>query len=157
MALLTFRTSKAINSQLLFPTSTKMLANIAITLAATITPVLACKGYEGGLPTPTSTKQISAPIYVKNGEVFDAGWAKYDRNPSSCSGQAEGGEKDTAFVVERGGTLRNVIIGKTVGEGVYCKGGGCNLEFVWFEDVCEDAISIVSDTSNGSIKNGEID
>jgi hypothetical protein len=55
------------------------------------------------------------------------------------------GESDTAFVVERGGTLRNVIIGKTVGEGVYCKGGGCNLEFLWFEDVCEDAISIVSD------------
>lgn len=54
------------------------------------------------------------------------------------------GEKDTAFVVERGGTLRNAIIGKTVGEGVYCKGGGCNIEFVWFEDVCEDAISIVS-------------
>ena len=57
----------------------------------------------------------------------------------SCSG-----ERDTAFVVERGGTLRNVIIGRTVGEGVYCKGGGCNLEFLWFEDVCEDAISIVS-------------
>jgi hypothetical protein len=56
------------------------------------------------------------------------------------------GESDTAFVVERGGTLRNVIIGKTAGEGVYCKGGGCNLEFLWFEDVCEDAISIVSGT-----------
>lgn len=54
------------------------------------------------------------------------------------------GESDTAFVVERGGTLRNVIIGKTVGEGVYCIGGGCNLEYLWFEDVCEDAISIVS-------------
>lgn len=54
------------------------------------------------------------------------------------------GEKDTAFVVEKGGTLRNVIIGKTAGEGVYCKGGGCTFEFVWFEDVCEDAISIVS-------------
>ena len=148
MTLLTFLTSKAINIRLLFVNSTKMLANIAIILVSAITPVLACKGYEGGLPTSTSTKQISAPIYVKNGEVFDAGWVKYDRNPSSCNGQVEGGEKDTAFVVERGGTLRNVIIGKTVGEGVYCKGGGCNLEFVWFEDVCEDAISIVSDISN---------
>lgn len=54
------------------------------------------------------------------------------------------GEKDTAFVLQKGATLRNVIIGKTAGEGVYCLGGGCNIEFVWFEDVCEDAVSIVS-------------
>ncbi|KAH6695765.1 pectin lyase fold/virulence factor [Plectosphaerella plurivora] len=103
---------------------------------------LACLGYEGGLPKHTGLVPLSEPIYVKNGEVYDGGWRKYDRNPSSCNSQQEGGEKDTAFVVERGGTLRNVIIGKTVGEGVYCKGGGCNLEFIWFEDVCEDAISI---------------
>ena len=66
--------------------------------------------------------------------------------PQNAETECCAGESDTAFVVERGGTLRNVIIGKTVGEGVYCKGGGCNLEFLWFEDVCEDAISIVSRT-----------
>lgn len=103
----------------------------------------ACLGYDGGLPEATETIQISEPIYVRSGEVFDAGWAKYDRNPSTCNEQVEGGEADTAFVVESGGTLRNVIIGASVGEGVYCVGGGCTFEFVWFEDVCEDAISIV--------------
>jgi hypothetical protein len=51
------------------------------------------------------------------------------------------GEKDTVFVLEDGATLRNVIIGANQKEGVYCK-GSCNLEFVWFENVCEDAISI---------------
>lgn len=137
-------------------------------LAAAAPTALACLGYEGGVPVPTENVAISAPIYVKAGEVFDGGWRKYDRNPSTCNDQSEGGmsyvsnlllpktmasnakicvgESDTAFVVERGGTLRNVIIGKTAGEGVYCKGGGCNLEFLWFEDVCEDAISIVSQT-----------
>ncbi|RYP68604.1 hypothetical protein DL771_006576 [Monosporascus sp. 5C6A] len=31
-------------------------------------------------------------------------------------------------------------------EGVHCL-GACNLEFVWFEDVCEDAITIKGDKS----------
>lgn len=68
------------------------------------------------------------------------------RLPPILTGDHRVGEKDTAFVLEKGATLRNVIIGKTAGEGVYCLGGGCNIEFVWFEDVCEDAISIVSDS-----------
>lgn len=51
------------------------------------------------------------------------------------------GEKDTVFVLEDGAKLRNVIIGANQREGVYCK-GSCTLEFVWFEDVCEDAVSI---------------
>lgn len=141
---------------------------ILFALLAAAPTSLACLGYEGGVPTPTENVALSEPIYVKAGEIYDGGWRKFDRNPSTCNEQDEGGislefyplfhrnvvsdaksylgESDTAFVVERGGTLRNVIIGKTVGEGVYCKGGGCNLEFLWFEDVCEDAISIVSVT-----------
>ncbi|TDZ19781.1 putative pectate lyase F [Colletotrichum orbiculare MAFF 240422] len=125
-----------------------MLANagtLTLALLSALPSTLACLGWEGGLPKATSTKQISAPIYVKSGQVFDGGWAKYDRSPTSCNEQVEGGEKDTAFVLEKGATLRNVIIGKTAGEGVYCLGGGCNIEFVWFEDVCEDAISIKED------------
>lgn len=51
------------------------------------------------------------------------------------------GEKDAVFVLEDGATLRNVVIGANQKEGVHCL-GSCNLEFVWFEDVCEDAISI---------------
>lgn len=107
---------------------------------AIISPAFACLGYTGGLPKATSTVSLKAPRYLKAGEVFDAGWAKYDRGVK-CSGQSEGGEADTVFVLENGATLRNVIIGANQKEGVYCK-GSCNLEFVWFEDVCEDAISI---------------
>ncbi|KAL3300199.1 pectate lyase [Colletotrichum asianum] len=122
-----------------------MFNNIVVAaILGALPTTFACLGYEGGLPTPTENRQISAPIYVKSGEVFDGGWAKYDRNPTSCREQEEGGESDTAFVLEKGATLRNVIIGKTAGEGVYCLGGGCTIEFVWFEDVCEDAISVAS-------------
>ncbi|KAF4900286.1 putative pectate lyase F [Colletotrichum viniferum] len=123
-----------------------MFSNIVVAaILGALPTAFACLGYEGGLPTPTENRQISAPIYVKSGEVFDGGWAKYDRNPTSCREQEEGGESDTAFVLEKGATLRNVIIGKTAGEGVYCLGGGYTIEFVWFEDVCEDAISVKED------------
>ncbi|KAL2672276.1 hypothetical protein Neosp_012977 [[Neocosmospora] mangrovei] len=113
---------------------------------------MACLGYEGGLPTPTDSKSLSAPQYIKAGQTFDAGWVKYDRG-QSCTGQSEGGEADTVFVLEEGATLRNVIIGKNQKEGVYCL-GSCNLEFVWFEDVCEDAISIKGDGTANIIGGG---
>ena len=49
--------------------------------------------------------------------------------------------KDAVFYLQAGATLKNVIIGKDQAEGVHCN-GPCTLEFVWFEDVCEDAISV---------------
>lgn len=52
------------------------------------------------------------------------------------------GWEDAVFYLHSGATLRNVIIGKNQAEGVHCD-GPCRLEFVWFEDVCEDAITIV--------------
>lgn len=52
------------------------------------------------------------------------------------------GQADTVFLLRKGATLKNAIIGKNQGEGVYCIGGGCTIENVWFEDVCEDAISM---------------
>ncbi|KAF5650207.1 pectate lyase [Fusarium tjaetaba] len=105
----------------------------AISLLTVLPSVLACKGYTGGLPKHTGTKTLGSPQYIKKGQTFDAGWVKYDRGVK-C-------EKDTVFVLEDGAKLRNVIIGANQREGVYCL-GSCTLEFVWFEDVCEDAISI---------------
>jgi hypothetical protein len=57
------------------------------------------------------------------------------------------------FILEDGATLRNVIIGADQGEGVYCL-GSCNIEMVWFEDVCEDAISIKGDGTANIIGGG---
>lgn len=62
-----------------------------VTLLTALPAALACLGYTGGLPKHTGTKSLSAPRYLKKGEVFDAGWVKYDRGVS-CTGQAEGGE-----------------------------------------------------------------
>ena len=61
-------------------------------LMALLPSALACLGYTGGLPTPTSTKTNSKVIEVAAGQVFDGGWAKYDRGSGACSEQAEGGK-----------------------------------------------------------------
>ncbi|KAI0193713.1 putative pectate lyase F [Xylaria flabelliformis] len=115
-----------------------------LALSAAIPAALACLGYEGGVPTPTGTKSLSSPMRIKAGQTFDAGWVKYDRGSGACN-SGEGGDDDAVFILEAGATLLNVIIGKNQKEGVHCL-GACTLQFVWFEDVCEDAITIKGDS-----------
>jgi hypothetical protein len=62
-----------------------------LSLLSAVPAAMACLGYTGGLPKHSGTKTLSAPRYLKKGEVFDAGWVKYDRG-IQCSGQSEGGE-----------------------------------------------------------------
>ncbi|KAI8714325.1 Pectate lyase [Fusarium sp. LHS14.1] len=122
-----------------------MKASILAVAATSLLPsAMACLGYTGGVPKPTDHHSNSKVIEVKAGQVYDGKWAKYDRGSGACKGQNEGGDKDAVFLLHEGATLKNVIIGKDQAEGVHCK-GHCTLEFVWFEDVCEDAISIKED------------
>ncbi|KAF6813101.1 pectate lyase c [Colletotrichum sojae] len=107
-------------------------------------PTLACNGYTGGVPKATKTVTSKAPIEIKSGSIYDGKWQRFDRGAGACSNQKEGGSKDAVFIIKAGGTLKNAIIGKNQAEGVHCD-GHCTLEFVWFEDVCEDAISIKND------------
>lgn len=138
------------------------LAGVITTVIALLPTVLACNGYTGGVPAAVGTKTNSKVIEVAAGQTFDGKWYRYDRGSGACTGQTEGGSADAVFLLKEGATLRNVIIGKNqVGlllamisrkeltdsfqaEGVHCQ-GHCRLEFVWFEDVCEDAISIKQD------------
>lgn len=88
-------------------------------------------------PSPPKTSVLSAPQYISG--TFDGGNVRFERKSGAC-GSGEGGEADTVFVLNNGATLQNVVIGKNQMEGVYCK-GACTINNVWFEDVCEDAIS----------------
>ncbi|OWZ01717.1 Pectate lyase, partial [Phytophthora megakarya] len=96
---------------------------------------------DGTWPTSTGSVKFTAPQVIKAGEVFDGKMQTFDRSDISCS---EGeGQKDTAvFLVEAGGTLKNAIIGKNQKEGVHCDDHDCTIENVWWDDVCEDALSI---------------
>ncbi|KAG2845185.1 hypothetical protein PC119_g1852 [Phytophthora cactorum] len=94
---------------------------------------------------PTSQGNVSfAEVYVvKSGEVFDGGMKTYDRSDITCLGQTESnGTSNAVFEVEPGATLKNVIIGTNQMEGVHCEMSDCTIENVWWEDVCEDALSI---------------
>ncbi|KAG4084923.1 pectate lyase [Neocallimastix lanati (nom. inval.)] len=121
---------------------------------------------------PTAKKTISnkAPIYVKAGQTFDGfkknnnQWVRYDRGQKGlgdCT-KIEGGTKDAVFILEKGATLKNVILGANSKEHVHCISDGCTVENVWWEDVCEDALTFEKSTNpnakfyvkGGGAKNG---
>lgn len=89
-------------------------------------------------PQAAGESTLSEPMVV-TGE-FDGGMVRFGRGVD-CSGQSEGGDSDAVFQIEEGGTLKNVIIGADQSEGVHCM-GACTIENVWWEAVCEDALTI---------------
>jgi len=80
-------------------------------------------------PSPTATTHLAAARTIAAGQTFDGGMRQWDRNPSTCNDQAEGGEADAVFILQAGATLNNVVIGPNNGEGVHCK-GSCTLNNV---------------------------
>ncbi|CAF3605789.1 unnamed protein product [Fusarium graminearum] len=103
------------------------------------------------IPASSGATAVATAIPV-SGEL-DGGMAYYDRSPSVCKEQEETGEADAMFILGDGATLRNVIIGPGQAEGVHCK-GTCTLENVWFEDVCEDAITLKQKSGTSIIRGG---
>ncbi|ETP18978.1 hypothetical protein F441_06879 [Phytophthora nicotianae CJ01A1] len=102
---------------------------------------------DGTWPASTGTVQYTEPYTIKAGEIFDGKMQTFERSDITCSGGE--GQKDTAvFLVEAGGTLKNAIIGKNQKEGVHCDDHDCTIENVWWDDVCEDALSIKGGTAS---------
>jgi hypothetical protein len=97
---------------------------------------------KGTWPASTGTVKYSAPYTVKKGTVFDGKMKTYERSNIKCGGQSESGKSTAVFLVESGATLKNAIIGKNQMEGVHCEQSGCTIQNVWWDDVCEDALSI---------------
>jgi hypothetical protein len=125
-----------------------MFAKFAVLLALVAATAQAASVPTGAWPASKGLVQKSAPITVKNGEVFDGKMQTYERSNVKCTGQNEGGKADAIFLVEAGGTLKNVIIGVNQAEGVHCENSGCRIENVWWSDVCEDALSIKGGTDS---------
>jgi hypothetical protein len=102
-------------------------------------------------PVPKSQGSVAYKQPFEVNGVFDGKMKTYGRGVK-CTGQVEGGTKDTVFIVKNGGTLKNAIIGKDQIEGVHCE-GKCTIENVWWVDVCEDALTIKGD-GNALVKGG---
>ncbi|KAJ3265224.1 hypothetical protein HDU77_006079 [Chytriomyces hyalinus] len=105
----------------------------------------------GKIPASQGSVTYKEAQVIKAGQVFDGGLKKYGRGVK-CTGQAEGGNKDAVFLVEDGATVKNVIIGADQIEGIHCL-GSCTIQNVWWEDVCEDALTIKGD-GNASVIGG---
>ncbi|KAJ0141563.1 putative pectate lyase D [Colletotrichum tanaceti] len=91
-------------------------------------------------PVAKETVVLTSAMYILPGQVFDGGMKRYERVEGSCSEQAEGTDADAVFNLLSGSTIRNVIIGKHQSEGIHALGDAW-VENVWWEDVCEDALT----------------
>ncbi|CAE6365772.1 unnamed protein product, partial [Rhizoctonia solani] len=103
-------------------------------------------------PSASTNVKLSAARTIKAGESFDGKNLRYGRGVK-CGGQKEGGTKDAVFILESGATLSNAVIGADQNEGVHCQ-GPCTIRNVWFEDVCEDAITIRQSSGTTNITGG---
>jgi hypothetical protein len=95
------------------------------------------------LPWPTakgSTITINGTKSVTN---YDGGGALHEGNLNDCT---LGDQKSTNAIIEvaNGGSVKNVIFGKNIGDGIHCL-GSCTIDNVWFPYICDDAITINKD------------
>ncbi|KAK2809283.1 hypothetical protein FQN50_003924 [Emmonsiellopsis sp. PD_5] len=102
------------------------------------------------LPESQGSETLSEPMVIT--DSFDGGMKTYGRGVE-CSGDSEGGDSDAVFQLEEGATLKNVIIGPDQVEGVHCM-GSCTIENVWWEAVCEDALSIKQSSGTSKVIGG---
>lgn len=91
-------------------------------------------------PVANGTVVLQDAMYIMPGQIFDGGMKRYQRPNGSCNEQAEGTDADAVFNLLPGSTIRNVIIGKHQSEGIHALGDAW-VENVWWEDVCEDALT----------------
>jgi hypothetical protein len=94
-------------------------------------------------PTPTGstvtiTKTMSVTDYDGKGALHEGSTAFND-----CT---VGDQNSTTAIIEvaNGGSVKNVIFGKRVGDGIHCL-GSCTIDNVWFPYICDDAITINAD------------
>ncbi|KAJ7187114.1 pectate lyase C [Mycena filopes] len=94
-------------------------------------------------PSVPTTSSLSKAMTIAAGTTFTPPlpYTRFDRGSGACKGQSEGGDADAVFLLAEGATLSRVTIGANQAEGVHCL-GSCTLDHVYFEDVCEDAITI---------------
>ena len=109
-------------------------------------------------PTSTKTITLSSPITVAAGKTFDGfaensnKWVTYERgvkNLGDCT-NVEGGSDDPCFILKKGATLKNVILGAKSIEHVHCIGDGCTVQNVYWVDVCEDALTLKGSSNTGA-------
>ena len=95
-------------------------------------------------PTETGAVKLSATVTVTG--TFDGHLQRY-------WGLGDGSQSESQpalFVVQDGGTIKNVIIGTPAGDGIHCQ-GSCTIQNVWWLDVGEDAATFKGASSSTQV------
>ncbi|RLN49097.1 hypothetical protein BBJ29_004913 [Phytophthora kernoviae] len=84
-----------------------LVATSTVTSAASMRSEAAAMP-DGSWPSSKGTVAYSSPYVVKKGTVFDGGMKTYERSNIKCGEQKESGKDTAVFLVEAGGTLKNL-------------------------------------------------
>jgi hypothetical protein len=97
-------------------------------------------------PSASGTKTITSTITISG--TVDEHMLRFVASGMGSGGQSE--SQKPVFLLTPGSTIENVIIGKPGVDGIHCE-GTCNLINVWWEDVGEDAATLLGTASSGSV------
>jgi hypothetical protein len=92
-------------------------------------------------PSSSGSRNLGSGITVGGGEVYDGQMNQINGSLENCAA-GDQDSVDPLIEVENGGTVKNLVMGPNVGDGIHCL-GSCTIENVWFPNVCDDAISIM--------------
>lgn len=87
---------------------------------------------------PDATADVEVEETIEVDGTFDGELQRY---AGVSDGDQEEGQ-DPIFEIADGGTIKNVIIGAPGADGIHCL-GSCTIENVWWEDVGEDAATLL--------------
>lgn len=107
------------------------MSSLKLTLfgAALVSAAATNTDLQTAFPASSGTSELAAVKTIAAGESFDGEMVLFDRNPSTCDEQAEGGDDDAVFILEEGATISNLLIGPNNGEGIHCL-GSCTVNNV---------------------------
>ena len=94
---------------------------------------------------PTWPSAVGSPVTIsgtkKVSGTYDGKMALHNGNLNDC---AKGDQSSTDAIIEvaDGGTVKNIVFGTNVGDGIHCL-GSCTIDNVWFPYICDDAITML--------------
>jgi hypothetical protein len=90
-------------------------------------------------PSGSGSTNLGGGITVGPGETYDGNMQVHEGSLNDCS-TGDQDSTDPLIEVGDGGTVKNIVMGRRVGDGIHCT-GSCTIENVWFPYVCDDAVS----------------
>ena len=118
-------------------------ASTSASTGPTVTVAAACTQLETKLAWPAAKGSTITISGTKSVTDYDGGGALHEGSLNDCT---TGDQSSTKPIIEvaDGGSVKNVIFGKNIGDGIHCL-GSCTIDNVWYPYICDDAVTINKD------------